>query len=196
MIAIVQGCGANIASVQFALARLGAKSVLTQDATQIKRASCVILPGVGTASYAMQQLRQTKLDEVIADLRQPVLGICLGMQILYAVSAEEEIPCLGVLAGKVVSLQRTNLIVPHMGWNRVQLCQPNNPLLAKINNNSQVYFVHSYAAPINQHTVATTLYGENFSAVVQQDNFYGVQFHPERSGEIGAQILRNFLALR
>jgi len=194
MIAIIDGCGANIASVQFACARLGKKSVLTTDPAVIKAASHVILPGVGTAALAMSRLKSLHLTDIIPTLTQPVLGICLGMQLLYEASREGDVPCLGLLQGKVELLPDADgLIVPHMGWNQLQMQPHSSPITAGVETNSYVYFVHSYAAPVSDYTVATTDYGRIFSAIVNKDNFYGMQFHPERSGAVGATLLKNFL---
>lgn len=194
MIAIIDGCGANIASVQFACARLGKKAVLTTDPAVIKAASHVILPGVGTAALAMSRLKSLHLTDIIPTLTQPVLGICLGMQLLYEASREGDVPCLGLLQGTVELLPDADgLIVPHMGWNQLQM-QPNrSPITAGVETNSYVYFVHSYAAPVSDYTVAATDYGRLFSAIVNKDNFFGMQFHPERSGAVGAILLKNFL---
>ncbi|EKD91735.1 MAG: imidazole glycerol phosphate synthase subunit HisH [uncultured bacterium] len=193
MIAIIP-CGANIASVQFALDRLGKKSIVTQDAKIIQSASHVILPGVGSAKQAMQKLQLLELIDVIRNLKQPVLGICLGMQILYHYSQEGDISCLGLLSGNITLLEKKlALTIPHMGWNQLEFKLANSSLLKNIKNKSYVYFVHSYAAAINSNTIATTNYGALFSAIVQNKNFYGVQFHPERSGKIGEQILKNFI---
>ncbi len=196
MIAIIKACGANFASVEFALQRLGKASVLTTDPETIQAASHVILPGVGTASQAMQQLQQLQLISVIKKLTQPVLGICLGMQILYTHSAEGEIDCLDILPGNVLPLRQCQgLPIPHMGWNQLNISATASPLLKSIANGSYVYYVHSYAAKLGEFTEAATQYGETFSAVVGYRNFYGTQFHPERSGSIGAKILENFLEL-
>ncbi len=196
MIAIIEGCGANIASVQFALERLGRKSLLTADASVIKAASHVILPGVGTAEGAMHKLKHYKLCEVISQLKQPVLGICLGMQLLYEFSYEGMVDCLGIFRGKVEPLPcSSGLPVPHMGWNQLVTHVDSSPLLKDIPEHSYVYYVHSYAAPINHETIALTQYGTKFCAMAQHKNFYGVQFHPEKSGTIGEMMLKNFLEL-
>ena len=196
MIAIIAGFGANIASVQFALARLGAESELTVDPAVIKAATHVILPGVGRASQAMATLKDNKLDKLITELKQPVLGICLGMQILFEHSLEDDVDCLGLLPGVIKPLpKQTDLTLPHMGWNQLQLLQSQQPLLNQIAENSYCYFVHSFAAPLNDSTIAVTNYGEDFASIVQQDNFYGMQFHPEKSAEVGAQLLQNFINL-
>lgn len=195
MIAIIKGCGTNIASIQFALERLGHQSVHTANAAEIKAATHVILPGVGSAPQAMSQLKEYQLINTIRELQQPVLGICIGMQILFDHSMEGDVACLGILSGTIVGIpQQQNLTIPHMGWNQLQM-QKNSPLLKDIENNSHVYYVHSYAAPINDYTIASTCYGNNFTAMVQHNNFYGMQFHPEKSGQTGEIILRNFINL-
>ena len=182
MIAIIDGGGANFSSVQFALQRLGADAIVTSDIAVIKTASHVILPGVGTALRAMLLLQEKKLVAVIRDLKQPVLGICLGMQLLFEFSAEGNVDCLGIIPGRVDAMQVSSpLIMPHMGWNRLQHSTRQSPLLQDIKEDNYFYFVHSYACPIVQHTVATAQHGKAFCAVVAKNNFYGVQFHPERS---------------
>lgn len=195
MIAIIDGCGANIASVKFALERQGKKAFLTTDSALIRNADHVILPGVGTASHAMNKLQELNLIEMIKNLQQPVLGICLGMQLLYEFSQEGNVNTLGILPGQITLFpERPERVIPHMGWNKLLFnSEQRSPLFKNIDAESYVYFVHSYFAPINQHTSAVTPYGENFTASVEKNNFYGVQFHPERSGEVGEKILRNFL---
>lgn len=195
MIAIIDSCGANIASVQFALERLGKQAILTSDSAIIRTADHVILPGVGTAKNAMEKLAERDLITVIQKLDQPVLGICLGMQLFYQSSEEGNVKGLGVVPGEIKLFPKLpDLVVPHMGWNKLTI-NNNSILLNNINTGDYVYYVHSYFAPINDNTTATTQYGENFTAMVEKDNFYGVQFHPERSGEVGEQILKNFLEI-
>lgn len=155
----------------------------------------MLLPGVGAAGNAMERLRAQGLDTLIPQLTAPLLGVCLGMQLLFAHSAEHDTPCLGVLDGAVARLpSRPGLPVPHMGWNTLA-AHGADPLLVGLSAEDHVYFVHSYAVPIGPATLASTDYGGPFSAVVRRDNFYGVQFHPERSSAAGARILRNFLQL-
>jgi len=197
MIAIVKGCGANIASVQFALERLGKKFILTNDINQIRSASHVILPGVGTADQAMKQLQKFQLVDAIRQLPQPVLGICLGMQILFSFSDEGNVNCLNIFPGEIKHLsQAEGLSIPHMGWNQLEIIQNSSPLVKNIEDGSYVYFVHSYVAPLDSYSIAVTRHGKTFAAIVENNNFYGVQFHPERSGKVGEMILKNFLDLK
>jgi glutamine amidotransferase len=192
---IVANGGANIASLQFALARLGAASELSADAKCIKAARHVILPGVGAAADAMGRLRSSGLDEVIAELTQPVLGICLGMQLLCEASEEGPADCLGVIPGRATRFhQAPGRPVPHMGWNTLEI-RRDSALLDGLGSEDYAYFVHSYALPVGEATLATSRYGMPFSACVQWRNFYGVQFHPERSAAVGARLLKNFLAI-
>ena len=194
-VVIIDSGGANLASLEFALERLGARAHVTSDAAQIAGAARVILPGVGSARDAMQRLRALDLAERLPRLEQPVLGICLGMQLLYGRSAEGDTHCLGVLPGSVERLaSKPGLPVPHMGWNQLELAA-RDPLLEGIDTGDYVYFVHSYAAPVSQATLATSRYGVDVTAIVRRGNFWGTQFHPERSGRTGAAILANFLEL-
>ena len=197
MIAIIDSGGANIASVRFALERLGVDSVLTADPAVISAAERVILPGVGAAPVAMAQLGRAGLVECIRGLTQPVLGICLGMQLLFERSDEGDTPLLGLVGGTCSAFAPgMGLTVPHMGWNRLlPQGQWRHPLLSGVEDGAHVYFVHSYAAPVSADTVASCSYGVDFTAVVARGNFMGAQFHPERSGPVGARILGNFLAL-
>jgi imidazole glycerol-phosphate synthase subunit HisH len=192
-VVIIDSGGANIASLRAALARLGADSVVSADAATIQRAPRVLLPGVGSANDAMARLRVSGLDLVIPALKQPLLGICLGMQILFERSEEGPANGLGVIPGSVDRLRRAaDLPVPHMGWNQLAQSKP-DPLLDGISGLDYVYFVHSFAVPPNAATVATCDYGGAFTAVARQGNFCGTQFHPERSSVVGARILSNFL---
>jgi len=192
-VVIIDSGGANIASLRAALARLGAESAVSSDHEVIRRAPHVLLPGVGSAHDAMSRLRVAGLDRLIPQLKQPLLGICLGMQILFETSEEGPANGLAVIPGNVGKLQfAPGLPVPHMGWN--QLLQTTaDPLLESVSSLDYVYFVHSFAVPPGDFTVATTEYGSSFAAVVRRDNFCGTQFHPERSGVVGARILANFL---
>jgi imidazole glycerol-phosphate synthase subunit HisH len=194
-IVIVANGGANIASLQFALQRLEAASVVSADAAQIRAASHVILPGVGAAANAMSRLRGNRLDSLIPTLQQPVLGICLGMQLLYEASQEGDARCLGIIPGRAALLERSaDRPVPHMGWNTLEIRRP-CALLEGLADGDYAYFVHSYALGVSAATVASTGYGAPFSACVQWRNFYGAQFHPERSAAVGARLLGNFLAI-
>jgi len=192
-VVIIDSGGANIASLQAALSRLGAESRVSSDAEVIRRAPRVLLPGVGSAQDAMSRLRIAGLDKLIPDLKQPLLGICLGMQILFERSEEGPANCLGVIPGSIVKLQsEPGRPVPHMGWNQMTQVRP-DPLMNGVGSLDHVYFVHSFAAPTSPATVAITDYGEAFTAVARRDNFCGTQFHPERSGVVGSRILANFL---
>ena len=198
MIAIIDSGGANIASVTFALERCGAAATLTTDAEMIASADKVILPGVGAAPVAMAQLQKAGLVDCIRGLTQPVLGICLGMQLLFERSEEGDTALLGLIPGTVGAFQPApGLSIPHMGWNRLlpTAGAAANPLLKGIDEGAHVYFVHSYFAPVSGDTVAACRYGADFTALVAHGNFMGAQFHPERSGPIGARILQNFLEL-
>jgi imidazole glycerol-phosphate synthase subunit HisH len=192
-IAIIDSGGANIASLQAALGRLGAASVVTTDPAAIRRATRVLLPGVGSAHDAMSRLRIAGLDQLIPQLKQPLLGICLGMQILFERSEEGPANCLGVIPGSIDRLKSVpGRPVPHMGWNQMTQVRP-DPLLDGVSSIDHVYFVHSFAAPTSLATVAITDYGAAITAVARRDNFCGTQFHPERSGVVGSRILANFL---
>ena len=194
-VAIVDSGGANLASLQHALTRLGARSRVTADVRGIEAAPRVIVPGVGSAQSAMDRLRRTGLDSRLPLLRQPVLGICLGMQLLFSNSDEGETDCLGIIEGRVRRLLPTpERPVPHMGWNSLTDRRP-DPLLDGITDDDYFYFVHSFAAAPAVTTLAATRYGDSLAAVVRQDNFWGAQFHPERSGRPGARLLDNFLRL-
>ena len=193
MIVVADSGGANIASVMYALDRLGVDARLSGDPDEVRRATRVILPGVGAAGDAMARLRANGLADVIPTLTQPVLGICLGMQLLYEGSEEDDTPCLGVLPG-VARRFADDLVVPHMGWSPitpVRAC----PLLDGVEDGAHLYFVHSYALPVNEVTVATADHGGAFAAVAARDNFMAAQCHPERSADAGARLLANFLAL-
>ncbi|NND59360.1 MAG: imidazole glycerol phosphate synthase subunit HisH [Gammaproteobacteria bacterium] len=194
-IAIVDCGGANTASVRFALQRQGCDGTVTHDAGLIRAASLVIVPGVGAIDDTMQRLQRHRLDEVIPTLTQPVLGICLGMQILGTRSDEGESDCLGIVDNVSRRLHAAQgRPVPHTGWNRAQVSTP-DPLFQGIGNDNWFYYVHSYALAPGPDTIATTMYGQRFSAALRRRNFYGVQFHPERSGRGGAKLIGNFLQL-
>ncbi len=194
MIAVVDSGGANLASVVAAFDRLGAKTELTGDPERVRRGSRVVLPGVGAAGSAMAVLRRRGLDDCLKELTQPVLGICLGMQLLFRSSEEGPTPCLGLIAGDVARLAPAGLSVPHMGWNEVAF-QGSSALFKGLADGAFFYFVHSFAAAPGPWVRATCGYGGEVTAAVAQDNFFGVQFHPERSAKAGARVLENFLAL-
>jgi glutamine amidotransferase len=192
---VIDNGGGNVASVRFALERLGVQAVLTTDPEQVSAARHVILPGVGAAPDAMQRLATAGLDHLIPTLRQPLLGICLGMQLLFETSEEGATACLGVFSGGATRLRAgPHRTVPHMGWNQLEHVGP-SALLEGIDAGAYAYFAHSYALPVGPDTVATCDYGAPFTAVVSRGNFHGAQFHPERSAATGARLLANFLSL-
>lgn len=193
-VVLIDSGGANIGSVRYALERLGVDAPLTADADTIRGADRVILPGVGAAGTAMALLRDRGLVEVIRDLQQPLLGICLGMQLLFDASEEGGVECLGLLPGTVTRMRGGEGIrVPHMGWNTLSPTRA-HPLLEGIPPDAQAYFVHGYCAPVTDDTLATCTHGQTFAAVVGRGNRFGAQFHPERSAEVGARLLQNFLS--
>jgi glutamine amidotransferase len=200
-LAIIDSGGANISSVKHALKRLGADPVFTSDASIIRSADRVILPGVGAAGAAMLRLNELGLVQAIRELQQPVLGICLGMQLLFDSSEEDQkqgkkVECLGIIPGTLKKLApSTGLRVPHMGWNTTTVVKQ-DPLLTGLPVHPWFYFVHSYCAPMGNHTIASCLHGETFTAIVRRQNFYGAQFHPERSARSGARLLANFLEIQ
>jgi len=193
-IAVVDSGGANITSVLHALRRLGAEPVFSDDADTIRAADRVILPGVGAAGNAMDVLNRHGLADVLRGLNQPVLGICLGMQLLFESSEEDNAEMLGIIPARLRRLAgHGGLRVPHMGWNTIRPGVEDR-LLSGIGG-EWFYFVHSFAAPVGEWTLATGFHGEPFSAVVRQNNFYGAQFHPERSAAAGASLLENFMEI-
>jgi glutamine amidotransferase len=195
-VVIVANGGANIASLQFALERLSVASEVSADPQRIRAATHVILPGVGAAADAMTRLRRDALHELIPTLRQPVLGICLGMQLLFEASDEGHTQCLGVIPGRAARFdQAPGRPVPHIGWNTLDI-ERESPLISGLGSDDYAYFVHSYALPMSSATVASTRYGAPFAACVEWRNFYGAQFHPERSAAVGARLLKNFLAIQ
>ena len=194
-IAIIDSGGANIASLMYAFDRLGVSATLTSDAETIAAAERVVLPGVGAARDAMQRLVDANLVQVIRELVQPVLGICLGMQLLADASEEEDVECLGIIPGTSARLSPApSLPVPNMGWCPITIESP-HPLLKGIDEDSYFYFVHSYALPVSPFTVAASQHSEAFSAIIARGNFVAAQFHPERSSKTGARLLQNFLEI-
>lgn len=190
-VAIVKYNAGNIASVQNALGRLGVESEVTDEADVLSRADKVIFPGVGEASTAMQYLRERGLDAVIKTLTQPVLGICLGMQLLCSYSEENDTDCLGIFPNRVKRFAGSDLKVPQVGWNTISNLK--GPMFADVTDKSHVYFVHGYYVEESDKSAAICSYGVNFAAAIQNENFYAVQFHCEKSGVVGEQILANFL---
>lgn len=194
-VVLVDAGGTNIGSVRYALQRLGVDAELTSDAAVIRAADKVILPGVGAAGPGMARLHELNLVDVMRGLTQPVLGVCLGMQLLCETSEEGNTQCLGVIPAAVRRFaELPGLRVPHMGWNRLVARKP-HALLTGLGDDDSAYFVHSYAVPVGDYSVATTDFGGDFSAVVARNNFHGMQFHPERSAAVGARLLGNFLRL-
>jgi imidazole glycerol-phosphate synthase subunit HisH len=192
-VAIVKYNAGNTASVRNALRRLGVEPLVSDEAEVLRAADGVIFPGVGEASTAMEYLRERRLDEVIRSLKQPVLGICLGMQLLGGFSEENETECLGIMPFRVKLFRTEKLKVPHTGWNRIGNLR--GELFDAVPAGSYVYFVHGFYVGRENETIATCLYGEEFSAAVRYKNFSAVQFHPEKSGAIGGKILGNFLRI-
>ncbi|NJM14327.1 MAG: imidazole glycerol phosphate synthase subunit HisH [Bacteroidales bacterium] len=196
-VVIINYNAGNIRSVDFALRRMNIDAEITGSAEKILGADKVIFPGVGEASTTMHYLHKHGLVEVIRSLKQPLLGICLGLQLLCSHSEEGNTPCIGIFKEKVkkfpAQVNNQRYKIPHMGWNTIANLKPGmfNPQL----EGRHVYFVHSYYAELGEHTAAVTNYGANFSSALQKDNFYATQFHPEKSGDVGAQILKNFIAL-
>ena len=192
MVAIIDYDAGNVRSLQFALERLGVESVLTADPQVIKVAEKVIFPGQGAAGSAMEKLQQTGLDQLIPTLQQPVLGICLGMQLLCDATEEWDVKGLGIVSGKVIRFS-DQVKVPQMGWNTISILQ--TTLFKGIKEEDFMYLVHSYYVPLLPETIAQSDYDGAYSVALQKDNFYGVQFHPEKSSTAGSQLLQNFLAL-
>lgn len=188
------GCS-NISSVKWAIYHIGYKVKITSDLKIIKKADKILLPGIGTPKSVMKQLRKRNIIDFLINCNKPILGICLGMQLFGKYSEENSnIKTLNIINQPVKKLNNNDLILPHIGWNKV-IYNIKNTLFHKIPNNSYFYFVHSYAMSINKYTVANCYYGEFFSAVIQRKNFFGVQFHPEKSGKNGFQLLKNFLEI-
>ncbi|HLP03940.1 MAG TPA: imidazole glycerol phosphate synthase subunit HisH [Paludibacter sp.] len=190
-VVVIKYNAGNIRSVLFALERIGVDAVVTDDPTLIRAADKVIFPGVGEASSAMNYLKEKGLDKLISSLTQPVLGICLGMQLMCAHSEENDTPCLGIFNQKVKRFPDSQLKVPQIGWNNIHALK--SPLFEGVNENAYMYFVHSYYVESCGDAIAKTDYIEEYSSAVHKDNFYAVQFHPEKSGEAGQKILENFI---
>lgn len=199
VVIIDTGC-ANVSSVKFAIERLGYAVTISKDPQVVLSADKLLLPGVGTASEAMKNLEERDLIDLVKKVEKPLLGICLGMQLLGKVSqekgrkADQLVECLGLCDGEVKRLQTGNLPLPHMGWNTVS-AKTGNPLFKDIEEGEYFYFVHSFAMPVGDYTIAECDYGTSFTAAVQSGNYYGVQFHPERSSKAGAKLIQNFLEL-
>jgi glutamine amidotransferase len=192
MIAIIDFDAGNTKSLQFALDRLGVENILTSDIEKINSADKVIFPGQGAAKSAMKKIIRCRLDKVIPKLKQPVLGICLGMQLFCEISEEDNVKGLGIIKSKV-KLFSNKTKVPQIGWNKI--FELNSPLFNGISENEYMYSVHSYYVPKINETIAKSYYGINYSVSIKKDNFYGVQFHPEKSSKSGQLILKNFLKL-
>ncbi len=192
-IVVIKYNAGNITSVEFAFKRIGIDVIITDDPNEIITADKVIFPGVGEASSAMNYLKEHKIDKLIRDLKQPVLGICLGMQLMCEYSEEGETECLGIFNKKVKHFGSHEFKVPQIGWNNI--FDLKSPLFRGIKEDSFVYFVHGYYAELGENTIATTDYILKYSSALQKDNFYGAQFHPEKSGDVGEQILKNFIDL-
>ena len=195
VLTIIKYNAGNIQSVLYALERIGVSAIVTDDMEQIQKAEKVIFPGVGEASTAMNYLRERKLDMLIKNLKQPVLGICLGMQLMCKHSEENDTDCLGIFDEpiKKFNVKGMGLKVPQIGWNTVYNLK--TKLFVGLEENSYCYFVHGYYAALGEHTIGTTDYVQPYSSALHRDNFYGVQFHPEKSAEVGERILKNFIEL-
>ena len=192
-VVLVDAGGSNIGSVRYALQRLGVEAELTGDVGAIRAADRVILPGVGAAAVCMARLRELELVDTLRTLESPLLGVCVGVQLLFAHSEEDDTPCLGLLSGRVRKLPVSpGIRVPHMGWNTLQRHRDSS-LMEGISEGDHAYFVHSYAAPVDDDCLCSSEHGERFAAVVQRGRVAGAQFHPERSAGVGARLLRNFI---
>jgi len=190
---IIKYNAGNIQSVLYALERIGVEAIVSDNHEEILAADKVIFPGVGEASSAMNSLKENRLDELIKTLKQPVLGICVGMQLLCKYSEENNTVCLGVFDESVKRFDCTSFKVPQIGWNNIYDLK--SPLMKGLDENSFCYFVHSYYVPLQQYSIATTNYVQPYAAAIHKDNFYGVQFHAEKSATVGEQIVRNFIQL-
>jgi imidazole glycerol-phosphate synthase subunit HisH len=194
MIGIIKYKAGNLASVSNALDRLGAEYFVSDDPARLNKADAVIFPGVGHAASAMDDLRSKELDVWLKKTRKPVLGICLGMQLLFESSEEGDSTTLGIIPGRLKKFDSSKAKVPHMGWNQFKALKE-HPLISGIGNKEFLYYVHGYYAPANEFTLASCHYIRDFAAVVAKDNFMGVQFHPEKSGQVGSLLLQNFLSM-
>ena len=194
MIGIIDYGSGNIKSILNVLDELSAEYILTNKVEELEICKKILLPGVGEASYAMKKLNEYKLVEYLKNLKIPMLGICLGLQLLTTSSEEGDTECLGIINTKTVKFNKFDLIVPHMGWNEINLIKECK-LTEGIENNKDFYFANSYYCPLNNFTVAYSNYGVNFSAIVNRDNYWGIQFHPEKSGKQGIKIMENFVRL-
>jgi glutamine amidotransferase len=192
MIGIIKYQAGNLASVANALERLGSEYIISDDIAELKKADGIIFPGVGHAGAAMDDLRSRDLDVWLKNTKKPVLGICLGMQLLYESSEEGDSLTLGLIPGRLKKFDSSQAKVPHMGWNQFDV-KVNHPLISGIDKHKFLYYVHGYYAPANDHTLASCNYINDFAAVVAKDNFMGVQFHPEKSGHVGSLLLQNYL---
>jgi len=193
LVIIDYGAG-NIKSIEFAFERLGVHAVLSSNPQEIKEADKVIFPGVGAAGAAMKKLKESGLDQLIPQLKQPVLGICLGMQLMCKHSQENDTQGLGIFDVDVLKFDAQQVKVPQIGWNKIT--DVSTPLMNSIVEGSYIYMVHSYYVPRCENTIATSTYDLSYSAALHKDNFYGTQFHPEKSSSVGEQLLKNFLALK
>jgi glutamine amidotransferase len=194
MIGIIDYGAGNVRSVSNALERVGFRYFISNDVRRLKEARKLILPGVGEARSTMDSLAKSGLLKWLPTISQPFLGICIGMQILFDHSDERSTPCLGLVPGRIQRFEESGVKTPHMGWNRITITR-SSPLFHNIADGEFFYFVHSFRAPVVKDTIATTEYGGDFSSAVQRDNYYGVQFHAEKSGRAGIQLLRNFVEL-
>lgn len=192
MIGIIKYQAGNLASVSNALDRLQADYIISDNTDELNKADAIIFPGVGHAAAAMDDLRSKDLDVWLKNTKKPVLGICLGMQLFYDSSEEGDCKALGIIPGRLKKFDSTKAKVPHMGWNQFESVN-DHPLVAGIDQKHFVYYVHGYYAPTNEFTLATCIYIHDFTAIVKKDNFLGVQFHPEKSGKVGALLLQNYL---
>jgi glutamine amidotransferase len=194
MIGIIDYGSGNVKSILNVLEELSADYVLTNKIEELDKCQKILLPGVGEASYAMKKLNEYKLIEYLKNLKIPMLGICLGLQLLTKSSEEGETECLSIINETTIKFKNDNLIIPHMGWNEINMIKKCK-LTEGIENNKDFYFANSYYCPLNNFTVAYSNYGVNFSAIVNRDNYWGIQFHPEKSGKQGIKIMENFIRL-